>query len=872
MAQPIWLTPAGNLGTYPENVFFQVPLLAEDPDSVSTVYFQTIAGELPGGVEINANGLIVGIPKAIAGVQGVPTTVSRNVVSKFAVRAYTTTTINNITVINRLADRTFSITIAGQDSPKFTTPAGEIAQFYDGTEASVQLEISETDPTDEVIFNVIGGQLPLGMTLDPLTGVISGIITPLTPAGSGTPGFSVTNYDQYPFDITLVSINQNYQFAVEVTDGKESDVRNFSIFVYSKSTLTADNTQDTADNTFITADVTPEYVPIITTPEGYIGSTRADNWYAFKFDAITFSGQAFEYILDLDGDYDIPPGLELDPTTGWLYGYIPDSGLTENSYTFAVKVRNRLAFAPTWNSLVFYGSGNIVRYGVSNYTATQDVPVGTVPTNTVYWQISTATISRPYVYSLTTIGQLNTEITWLTPSSIIDRSKIPSPLGTIVNGSTSTLFVKAVSASELALEYRLAGLQTGDDPVYNLLPQGLTLLPSGNIVGRCSFNTFALDGGTTTFDVNSINKGVTQPTTFDMTFVFTVEAYTTNNQVNITKQFSIIVDRQYNQPYENLYIQAMPPEDDRQLIKSLLQNPTIIPPNLLYRGDDPNFGRASGVVYDHAFGLTAATYAEYVSSLYLNHYWKNLVLGSIETAQATDAAGNVIYEVVYSKIIDDLINNDGQSVGKEVVIPYPIDPSTPDEIDSVFPNSLPNMRDQVIDTVGQISNLLPQWMLSTQSNGRVLGFTPAWVIAYVLPGQSGQIAYNIREQFGTQLNLIDFEVDRYELDRALTNNWDPVYDQWIPQPPAETTFDVDPGPQTIFDDDSLRFITPVSVYLDSDTTIYNKYLVFPRRTIISPVVPPTPPELVTWVNDVDDPVEWVNDDDDSVGWENDWTS
>jgi hypothetical protein len=303
-----------------------------------------------------------------------------------------------------------------------------------------------------------------------------------------------------------------------------------------------------------------------------------------------------------------------------------------------------------------------------------------------------------------------------------------------------------------------------------------------------------------------------------------------------------------------------------------LQNPTIIPPNLLYRGDDPNFGRASGVVYDHAFGLTAATYAEYVSSLYLNHYWKNLVLGSIETAQATDAAGNVIYEVVYSKIIDDLINNDGQSVSKEVVIPYPIDPSTPDEIDTVYPNSLPNMRDQVIDTVGQISNLLPQWMLSTQTNGRVLGFTPAWVIAYVQPGQSGQIAYNIREEFGTQLNLIDFEVDRYELDRALTHDWDPVYDQWIPQPPAETTFDVDPGPQTIFDDDSLRFITPVNVYLNSDTTIYDKYLVFPRRTIISPVVPPTPPELVTWVNDVDDPVEWVNDDDNSVGWENDWTS
>jgi len=36
--------------------------------------------------------------------------------------------------------------------------------------------------------------------------------------------------------------------------------------------------------------------------------------------------------------------------------------------------------------------------------------------------------------------------------------------------------------------------------VYNKLPQGLQLLPSGDIAGRVSFNTFAVDLGTTTFD------------------------------------------------------------------------------------------------------------------------------------------------------------------------------------------------------------------------------------------------------------------------------------------------------------------------------------------------------------------------------------
>jgi hypothetical protein len=103
------------------------------------------------------------------------------------------------------------------------------------------------------------------------------------------------------------------------------------------------------------------------------------------------------------------------------------------------------------------------------------------------------------------------------------------------------------------------------------------------------------------------------------------------------------------------------------------------------------------------------------------------------------------------------------------------------------------MRDQVIDVVGQISNILPLWMLSKQTNGQILGFTPAWVITYCKPGTSGQIAYNIQSKYGTQLNRVDFEVDRYELDRLLSYSWDPVADSsngaWIPTP-AETTFDL----------------------------------------------------------------------------------
>jgi len=129
-------------------------------------------------------------------------------------------------------------------------------------------------------------------------------------------------------------------------------------------------------------------------------------------------------------------------------------------------------------------------------------------------------------------------------------------------------------------------------------------------------------------------------------------------------------------------------------------------------------------------------------------------------------------------------------VSKIVNLPYaiidPADGST--QLTQVYPNSLDNMRDQVIDTVGQISTGLPLWMTSKQANGRVLGFTPAWVISYVNPGRGAQVAYYLNTQFGEQLNKVDFKVDRYILDRSLTINWDTTTQDWTPQPNL-TTFD-----------------------------------------------------------------------------------
>jgi hypothetical protein len=701
MSQPVWITPAGNLGTVPEGVFYENILRAEESNT-GNVFYQVIAGNLPQGVEISKDGILQGIPSAniVVGSEQIQT--GRDVISKFAVRAYTITIVAGRPAVNRISDRTFSLTVAGQNYPQWITPPGQIAQLIDGTYLSpgLQLQYITNNRSSQPDISIISGALPPGLTIT-ANGLISGVVIP-NPGINALAGYSRDGqgYDQYAFDFSQQSVSYNYEFTLQVTDGQTSALRSFSIFVLSTNIFNASTTEITADNTIFTADISSIPSPIILNPQGSIGTARNDNFYAYQFFAEIVTGDQLNFSI-----VNAPPGLELDPDTGWLFGYIPNLGLTELTYNFTV-------------------------FAFSTVTA--------------------GLISAPYNYSITFIGPISTSITWLTDSN----------LGVVANGSTSRLYVEAVATSGLVLQYQLASGTNSQ------LPQGLRLLPNGLIVGRVSFNTFALDMGTTTFD-----RGTT---TFDMTFTFTVNAFSVNGFISVFKTFTIVVDRVYNEPYNNLYIECMPPRDDRLLISNLLQNQQVFPNNLLYRPDDPNFGLSTGPVYRHAYGLRAATLDSYVASLELNHYWKNLILGNIKTARALDqVTGETIYEVVYSEVIDNLVNPEGVSVSKIVPLAYPIDPNTLQEIDVVYPNPFTAMRDQVIDTVGQVSNVLPEWMLTEQTDGTILGFTPAWIIAYTIPGAAGQIAYNITSTIGTDLNLIDFEADRYELDRALTAAWNP---------------------------------------------------------------------------------------------------
>ena len=820
MAQPSWVTGSGSLGTIPEGTSHRASLEAYDPDfpaDSSKVKYIKVAGSLPKGIHINDYGVIEGTPSAY--VQGTPLPVSKNITSKFSIRVYTETIVNGSLELNSLNDRTFSITVTGQDAPEFVTPSGELGKFYNGDLVNKQIEFTDSDPGDTAVVSLINGNLPQGVSINS-DGLIHGYISALQDVGDANAGWENEAWDAYPLQFNTPSISKNYEFTIKISDGVDSNIRKFSIFV---GIITVDSTAQTCDSDVIRADVASR-TPYIKNYTKDLGTLLHNNHVIHKFEGIDFNDDTLNY--SYTGS--LPLGLTLDVNTGIMHGILTDIGLTESELSFSINVYKK------------------------------ENPI----------------ISAVFPFTITVVGDIDTGVTWISNTD----------LGTIDNGSVSHLSVKATSINtDTTLKYRL---KSGG--VHNKLPQGLSIFEYGNIVGAVNYNMFGVHDYRTTCDDYDIKTDTSllstdlggsefitfdnSTTTFDSKFEFTIEAYTEDGTISTFKTFNITLNRKYNIPLHSIQLNGLVPSNSKLILDSLL-NADVIKPALLYRADDPRFGMSTEITYSHAYGLSPELLSSYVESMEFNHYDKRLILGNISTAIATDDNGNVIYEVVYSNIIDKLVNAKGESVNNTVVF---------NDI-TVYPNSLINMRDRVVDKVGQMSSELPRWMLSEQKNGNVLGFTPAWVIAYTLPGQSETVAYSINSNTKIKLNEVDLSVDRYILESQFTGNWNAEDRRWNTY--DSTSFDIyehaysvdstaitsdnsasgstldassfdNTSTETIFDNDTCVFIgirnnsaditikTADDGYITadnglkdtqlstSDVSKFNKYLKFPKRNIL----------------------------------------
>lgn len=907
MSLPIWITKSGNLGTIPEQQYWSFQVEANDSEDInSPIYFELVAGTPPQGIHISGFGTISGNPETTLNVLGVPNNVAQSITSRFAVRArvasyytnfvgdgstthYTIPThidfdayrvlviengnpksayfeiddseTYNVTVIlnkasevdselvvalysatGSVADRTFELTVVGESPPEILNAAELIGLYIEGQYVDFALEIIDLDE-ETVTLSIVNGELPPGLVLDQTAQTISGYLEPIT--------FSVDSTTDY----------RSYTFGVLADDGKEQDLHPFEIRVIPTQLMAVSNTLTTADADYITADRTTKHSPIIYTPAGELGPVKHDNYFMFKFDGRDFDDDVILYTYDLgtgvgfdqieapfdEVEFDevvaatvyegsFPPGLTLDEDTGWLYGYIPPQSELSNTYLFYVRAFKKFVTEPPYPE---------------DYS-----------TRINYY-------SERKQYLLTVNGENQGVLTWISDSF----------LGSIENGAISEFQIQATVDNGHTLYYELVA------GGFNQVPAAMKLLDNGMIIGRASFATFSIDGDTTTFDIH--NLLVTDPTTFDQYHRFNVRVYDLEGTVNTSREFSILIYKANDKPYENLYLVGRLPLAQRTQLASILSDTNLIPYEDLYRAEDTYFGLQTNLRMLVANGLAPLTASSYISAMNIMHYPKRLFLGDIKSARVVDADFNVLYEVVYVEV------KDATDTDQKVPVTSPVDirASHVSGKTEVYPNNISNMRKQLIKTIGQVNKELPAWMIDRQKDGKVLGYTKACVLAYVKPGKADKIAYQLSKLANldqSNPSYIDFkrlifDVDRYLWDSELTINYNKTTGKF--EVSGETTFDfysvryqptlnesgqlvyqfnagtivhgpdsdglyfhpdqplghygseyvMDPaslpsGSQTTFDQDSLHFLTGKDVYTPQDEN--DKYLMFPENNIL----------------------------------------
>ena len=821
MAQPIWNTTAGSIGSFPYGIAMSFTLSASAVSPATSVTYRLLAATLPNNIVLNtATGVLSGTPALV--IQDTTTT--------FAVRV--TDNLGNI------SDRTFNMTVTGSATPAFTTPQGSLISVQDSTWTQLYVDYSNPDTNNVVVVELQSGILPPGLELAP-SGLIQGYAEPpivevgltgfttfglstsatnnyiycdnITGVVIGRPvtftdtigGLSsgLTYYVSYvdtlasAFSVTTTQFGSTLQLTndygamnisfLETTQG-EPTIRTYSFTLRllsllggntSSYTITVINQNapgsqggpgnppntrlptilNTRPLTIRVPDTDPYYgyyvlPPVSPSTNAQIGTVDSGNFFAFKILGYDFDGNTLQYLFS-----NMPTWLSGDTNTGWITGnpYLASPGI--NNYDFTVSVYRSTAS--------FISSGNF-RYAFNLSLDVTDV------------------------------------ITWTTPSN----------LGTVYNATVSTLSVNALADTPLL--YRLES---------GTLPPNLQLLSNGEITGVVA------DQPTDVL----LNQGTSTD------FTFTITAYSPSFPVvTSNKTFTVTVFQEFIYPTDTLYIQAAPSINDREILRTLLDNESLIPTSSLYRPDDIYFGKATSVIYEHAYGIYASSIQEYILAVTQNHYWRNITLGELKTAVARDSATNeIIYEVVYSEVIDNLVNPQGVSVESAIQWPRNINlnlgpwysssttirTSWIDKLNQAYytslspgtarilhPNSLYNMRKRVADILGlePNSNLLPLWMTSQQTNGSTLGYTQAWVICFTKPGLSSAIKTNIETNWPYTLNQINFNIDRFTVDKSQTYN----FDNYL-VPPAWT---------------GLPSADPTPIPLNSE----DFFVLFPRETIL----------------------------------------
>ena len=644
MSAPIWITAEGLAGVYPMLIPMTLQLVATNATN-----FKIISGNLPNGLSIRRDGLI----------SGTPTIVPDDTTSTFVVRATSAT--------GDIRDRTFSIRISGEAIPTFITPGGSLLTTFDSVWVETAIQYENPIANNPISIRLLQGSLPPGLEINE-SGLIRGypeppvIIRNLPEVTSVAIATDSTNNYVTVLGTTNMTVGRPISFSGSSLGGIVSGQIYYILSIVNATQITIGNTPNGESINVTTASGFMD----VTLPATQIGEPTKRQ-YSFTLQLVSPLGNDTDiYSITVLNHYlpaaqggpnpTNPPNTRL-PT---IYNTRPPTYQIEGTENFGYYVLPPAdeievpgeTYAPTQEAYIGqilsdnYFAFRIIGHDFDNNELLYeflDVPPFLTGDQVTGWIFGTPLTSLNFIeqFSFKVFAYKKNNSTFRTPTfnfSFNVANNIDgiitwdtdSNLGTIFNASTSYKYVAATC--DVPLEYDIVG---------GSLPPNLTLKPNGDIEGIVAYqptNTY-VDTGTT-----------------DFTFTIRAKSIDPNlaSIVTSTKQFTLTVDHYYDQPTDNLYIKCTPSTEDREILRTLLNDPVLIPDEYLYRSEDPNFGKASNITYAHAYGIYSSTYKEYIAAVQKNHYWRNIILGDLRTAVAKDEEGNIIYEVVYSTVIDNL--------------------------------------------------------------------------------------------------------------------------------------------------------------------------------------------------------------------------
>jgi hypothetical protein len=798
MTSPIWVTPAGFLGTYTERTTVSIPVVATG----TNLSYSLISGSLPLGLSLQSS---------TGNILGTPVSVPANVSSEFVIR---------VSNADGLSDRTFTINVTGPSTPIWATPTGSLpvginGEFYAFNKEYVDYKLrAETDilasgNSLKYYISDQQGQLPPGLKLT-TSGRIYGYIEDtlkIDSEASLSGGYDTEVYDRYPYDhgmfnnnvVELVrpeSISKIYQFYVTVTDGIASSRRLFSIQVVDPNSLRADNSFILTSD--IEYDASSGYLlpPIWQTQYGELlpeianlGTIRASRKQVItlhEYDPYPFVGPIeWDWNLSVNPELRIltdsqfnNAGFETRNLAGATSIYVKDtpllplkgmkiridetlSGFDSTLYTITgvistgvnsgiINIDRPLTKKIPDTSIIYVGSPSLHPPGLSLDTQSGEL-YGTIPYQPAYSQtykftiriIKTdtqtgLTVSSSQIFLLTIKGDIESYINFVSTGS----------LGVLIPGQISEIAVVAENVNtDYNIEYDLVSGQ---------LPKGLTLNTDGTIEGRVEYKTqtyfdltsptpFLIDGGTTSIDKN---------------WYFTIRASDVYKLSAIEQQFYITVNEDSFTEYTRIFVKPFMHPSKRESYRNFTTDEVIFDPKIIYRPFDAEFGVQPEIKMAIETGIEKVDIDKYVDAMSTYFYRKRFYFGDIKSVTAQDSNGNDVYELIYADIVDD------QMLGTYSP-PYSV--------------SVENMQEQLEGItvspgvpISVDEYLRPRFMSTIQKDtGAPLGFIKCVPICYVLPGNSDKVLSRIKSS-GFDFKNLDFDTDRIIVETPIEdteNGW-----------------------------------------------------------------------------------------------------